>query len=146
MAEDASSEEGGDGRPRLESDIDGPAATPRPAAVTFATTEHFTLQTARGATIAETTGRASLFLGAVSAGLVAFAFAGQTSLTSLYVFGLALFPVLFFLGLVTFRRALQASVADTLYLLRINRLRQFYLSASSAASRRSDASPPGAKA
>lgn len=97
------------------------------AAVTFATTEHFTLQTARGATIAETSGRATLFLGTVSAGLVAFAFAGQTSLTALYVFGLVLFPVLFFLGLTTFRRALQASIADTLYVLRINRLRRFYV-------------------
>jgi hypothetical protein len=97
------------------------------AAVTFATTEHFTLQTARGATIAETNGRATLFLGTVSAGLVAFAFAGQTSLTALYVFGLVLFPVLFFLGLTTFRRALQASIADTLYILRINRLRRFYV-------------------
>jgi hypothetical protein len=97
------------------------------AAVTFATTEHFTLQTARGATIAETNGRATLFLGTVSAGLVAFAFAGQTSLTALYVFGLVLFPVLSFLGLTTFRRALQASIADTLYILRINRLRRFYV-------------------
>lgn len=97
------------------------------AAVTFATTEHFTLQTARGATIAETNGRATLFLGAVSAGLVAFAFAGQTSLTALYVFRLVLFPVLFFLGLTTFRRALQASIADTLYILRINRVRRFYV-------------------
>jgi hypothetical protein len=97
------------------------------AAVTFATTEHFTLQTARSATIAETSGRASLFLGAVSAGLVAFAFAGQTSPTALYVFGLVLFPVLCFLGLTTFRRALQASIADTLYILRINRLRRFYV-------------------
>ena len=97
------------------------------AAVTFATTEHFNLQTARSATIAETNGRASLFIGAVSAGLVAFAFAAQTSLTALYVFGLVLFPVQFFLGLTTFRRALQASIADTLYMLRINRLRRFYV-------------------
>jgi predicted small integral membrane protein len=97
------------------------------AAVTFVTTEHFNLQTARSATIAETSGRASLYLGAVSAGLIAFAFAGQTSRTALYVFGLVLFPVLFFLGLATFRRALQASIADTLYILRINRLRRFYV-------------------
>jgi hypothetical protein len=97
------------------------------AAVTFVTTEHFNLQTARSSTISETNGRASLFLGAVSAGLVAFAFAGQASRTALYVFGLVLFPVLFFLGLTTFSRALEASIADTLYMLRINRLRRFYL-------------------
>ena len=46
-------------------------ADPRPAAVTFITTEHFTLQGARAATIAESTGRATMFPGSVSAGLVA---------------------------------------------------------------------------
>jgi hypothetical protein len=35
------------------------------------TTEHFTLQGARAATTAESTGRATMFLGSVSAGLVA---------------------------------------------------------------------------
>jgi hypothetical protein len=97
------------------------------AAVSFATTEHFNLQTARSSTIAETNGRASVFLGAVSAGLIAFAFAGQASRTALYVFGLVLFPVLAFVGITTFSRALEASIADTLYMLRINRLRHFYL-------------------
>ena len=43
---------------------------PRPAAVTFVTTEHFTLQGARSSTISESTGRASVFLGAVSGGLI----------------------------------------------------------------------------
>ena len=41
---------------------------PRPAAVTFVTTEHFTLQDARSSAIAEATGRAAMFLGAVSGG------------------------------------------------------------------------------
>jgi len=41
---------------------------PRPAAVSFVTTEHFTLQGARSSTIAEATGRATMFLGAVSGG------------------------------------------------------------------------------
>ena len=44
---------------------------PRPAAVTFVTTEHFTLQGARSSTISESTGRASVFLQAVSGGLIA---------------------------------------------------------------------------
>jgi hypothetical protein len=41
---------------------------PHPAAVTFVTTKHFTLQGARSSTIAEATGRATMFLGAVSGG------------------------------------------------------------------------------
>ena len=52
-------------------DGDLPGTGPRPAAVTFVTTEHFTLQGARAATIAESTGRATMFLSAVSGGLVA---------------------------------------------------------------------------
>lgn len=99
------------------------------AAVAFVTTEHFNLASARAATISETNGRASLFLSAVSAGLVALAFAGQTSRTALYTFGLILFPVLSFLGLVTFERALQTSIDDTHLMLRINRIRRFYLEA-----------------
>ena len=51
--------------------VDQPVPSPRPAAVTFATTEHFTLQGARAATISESTGRATMFLGVVSGGLVA---------------------------------------------------------------------------
>jgi hypothetical protein len=100
------------------------------AAVAFLTTEHFNLASARAGTISETNGRASVFLGSVSAGLVAVAFAGQTSRTALYTLGLVLFPVLFFLGVVTFERALQASIDDTHFMLRINRIRRFYLEAS----------------
>ena len=43
-----------------------PRADPRPPAVTFVTTEHFVLQGARSATIAESNGRANMFLAAVS--------------------------------------------------------------------------------
>src|SRR5262245_19227347 len=99
------------------------------AAVAILTTEHFNLQTARSATISETGGRARRLPRPVSAGLVALAFAGQASRTALYTFGLVLFPVLCFLGLVTFERVLQASIDDTHYILRINRIRRFYLEA-----------------
>jgi hypothetical protein len=100
-----------------------------PAAVTMATTEHFNLATARASTISETNGRASIFLASVSAGLVAIAFAGQSSQTALYVFGLVLFPVLSFLGLATFLRTLQTSIDDTIYIQRINRVRRLYFDA-----------------
>jgi hypothetical protein len=99
------------------------------AAVAFVTTEHFNLASARAATISETNGRASIFLGSVSAGLVAVAFAAQSSRTALYTFGLVLFPVLVFLGLTTFERVLQTSIDDTIYLRRMNRLRRFYIEA-----------------
>jgi hypothetical protein len=44
---------------------------PRPAAVTFVTTEHFTLQGAAPRRSRRRPGRATIFLGAVSGGLVA---------------------------------------------------------------------------
>jgi hypothetical protein len=129
LAEEASSEEGGVHRPRLDTDVDEPAAAPRPAAVTFATTEHFTLQVARGSTIAESTGRATMFLGAVSGGLVALGLiATATSVgTAFYAFGLVLLPTLSFTGLVTFERVLQSGIEDLRYAQRIALLRGYYL-------------------
>jgi hypothetical protein len=101
------------------------------AAVTFATTEHFNLQTERAATIGEANGRASIFLGSVSAGLVALGFAAQggNSLATMRAFALVLFPVLVFLGLSTFERVLQVSIEDLALSIRINRIRRFYLEA-----------------
>jgi hypothetical protein len=97
--------------------IQAAGTDPRPAAVTFVTTEHFTLQGARAATIAESTGRASIFLGAVSGGLIALGFLGQASHphTAFYAFGLILLPTLRFLGLVTFHRACQSGREDGIY-------------------------------
>jgi hypothetical protein len=101
---------------------------PRPAAVTFVTTEHFTLQGARSSTIAEATGRASMFLGAVSGGLVALGLiaAATDAGAAFYAFGLLLLPTLAFVGLVTFDRALQSGIEDYDYAQRIARLRGYY--------------------
>jgi xanthosine utilization system XapX-like protein len=101
------------------------------AAVTFATTEHFNLQTERAATIGEANGRASIFLGSVSAGLVALGFAAQggNSVATMRAFALILFPVLVFLGLSTFERVIQVSIEDLALGIRINRIRRFYLEA-----------------
>ncbi len=76
------------------------------------TTEHFTLQGARSSTIAEATGRASMFLGAVSGGLVALGLVASAAGVgaAFYAFGLILLPTLAFVGLVTFDRALQAGI------------------------------------
>jgi hypothetical protein len=65
---------------------------PRPAAVTFVTTEHFTLQGARAQTVSESTMRASVFLGAVSGGLIALGLVATAAKTGVafYAFGLIL--------------------------------------------------------
>lgn len=102
---------------------------PRSAAVTFATTEHFTLQGARASTISESTGRATMFLTSVSGGLVALGLVATASQvgTAFYVFALILLPTLAFVGFVTFDRVLQSGMADHAYARRIARLRAYYV-------------------
>jgi hypothetical protein len=112
-----------DGDPRSTDDGD-----PQSAAATFVTTEHFVLQGARAATIAESNGRANMFLAAVSGGLVALGLVATASSlgAAFYGFGLVLLPTLTFIGLVTFGRALQSSREDTEYARRIALLRGYY--------------------
>jgi hypothetical protein len=100
----------------------GPAAT-------FATTEHFNLQTARALTVSEANGRASIYLAALSSNLIALAFIGQMSRlgTAFYAFALILLPVLAFVGTVTFLRLVQSSVEDIAFAQRIALVRSYYL-------------------
>jgi hypothetical protein len=97
--------------------------------VTIMTTEHYNLQTGRAMTISEANGRASLFVGAVSSGLIALAFVGQLSHlgTAFYVFSLVILPTLLFMGLITFERVLQSGTTDNIYAHGINRIRHLYL-------------------
>ena len=106
----------------------GPRSGP---AVTFATTEHFNLQTARAQTVSEANGRANIYLAALSSNLIALAFIGQMSLlgTAFYAFALILLPVLAFVGTVTFLRLVQSSVEELSYAHRIALLRSYYLRA-----------------
>jgi hypothetical protein len=92
------------------------------------TTEHFVLQGARAATIAESNGRANMFLAAVSGGLVALGLVATASSlgAAFYGFGLILLPTLAFVGLVTFERTLQTSIEDTEYARRIALVRTYY--------------------
>ena len=101
---------------------------PGPAAVTFVTTEHFTLQGARSSTISESTSRASVFLGAVSGGLIALGLVATAAKTGVafYMFGLILLSTLAFVGLATFHRVLQSGMEDLAYARRIAQLRHYY--------------------
>ena len=86
------------------------------------------LQGARSATIAESNGRANMFLAAVSGGLVALGLVATASSlgSAFYGFALVLLPTLAFVGFVTFERTLQSSLEDTEYARRIALLRGFY--------------------
>jgi hypothetical protein len=129
---------GRDGAAQRSSDEDRDAApvalgeglgTSRGPAATFATTEHFNLQTARASTVSEANGRASIYLAALSSNLIALAFIGQMSRlgTAFYAFALILLPVLAFVGAVTFVRLVQSSNEEIAYAHRIGLLRTFYL-------------------
>ena len=93
------------------------------------TTEHFTLQTARSATIADSNGRSALYLSTVSGAVVALAFIGQVAQVSqpFFLFALALLPALFLLGVLIYLRLLQCAIEDLFYARAINRIRRYYL-------------------
>jgi hypothetical protein len=100
-----------------------------PQVVTMMTTEHFTLQTAQSQEIADINGRMALYIGAVSSTLIALAFIGQIYRlgTAFYAFSLVLFPLLFFMGLVTFERVTQSTYAVIIYARGISRIRHLYI-------------------
>jgi hypothetical protein len=93
------------------------------------TTEHFTLQTARSATIADSNGRSALYLATVSSAVVALAFIGQLAHTgqAFFLFALALLPALVLLGVLTYLRLVQTAVEDLFYARAINRIRRRYV-------------------
>jgi hypothetical protein len=95
----------------------------------FMTTEHVTLQTAKQAIVAESNGRAALYLSSVSSGVVALAFIGQMSQLgdAFFLFGLAIFLPLFFLGIATFVRLEETATESMMHARRINRIRHYYV-------------------
>jgi len=104
------------------------AGDAKPAWITLLTTEHYTLGMQRAATIGEVNGRASIFIGAVSAGLIALGFegAGNRHSAGSTVFAALVLTPLLFLGLVTFGRCLQIAIDDWEFSVRIRKVRAAY--------------------
>jgi hypothetical protein len=104
------------------------AGDAKSAWITVLTTEHYNLQTQRAATITEANGRASVFVGAVSAGLIALGFqgAGHERSTGTTIFEVLVLSPLVFLGLVAFGRCLEIAIDDWEFVVRIARLRAAY--------------------
>jgi hypothetical protein len=101
----------------------------RQALLTTLTTEHFTLQGARASTISESSARSALYLGSLSASLVALGFVAQLSAAgdTFKVFALIVLPTLFALGIFTFVRLVENMVEDLFYGRAINRIRSYYV-------------------
>jgi hypothetical protein len=104
------------------------AGDAKPAWITLLTTEHYNLQTQRAATISEANGRATVFLGAVSAGLIALGFqgAGHGRSAGTTIFEVLVLSPLVFLGLVAFGRCLEIAIDDWEFVSRITKLRAAY--------------------
>ena len=98
--------------------------SPLPTAmIPILTTEHFTLQSARGVIMAEIGSRATIYLSAVSASMVALAFVTTLADAEELIRGfvLVVLPVLAFMGFVTKARLVQLSYTDFHYQRAINR-------------------------
>jgi hypothetical protein len=93
--------------------------------LTALTTEHFVLQTARGATITESVGRATVFLTLLSASLVGLGFVSSSGNLIKPYLG-AVLPTLVITGLFTFARLVQNMVKNSLNIQRIQRIRAYY--------------------
>jgi len=104
------------------------AGDAKPAWITLLTTVHYNLQRQRVATISESNGRASIFLGAVSAGLIALGFASTrgASPAGRMIFQVLVLTPLVFLGLVAFVRCLEIAIDDWEFVTRITCLRRTY--------------------
>jgi len=95
----------------------------------FMTTEHFTLQTARGAANAEISSRLQLFVTSLSGTIVTLALAAQLSGlgTVFRIFALILLPTLYLLGVMTLLRILQSTDEWRIYGQGMARIRHYFL-------------------
>jgi hypothetical protein len=95
------------------------------AFVNALTTEHFVLQSARGALIGEMVGRGTVYLSAVSSALIAFGFSTQLG-TRVDLVVAAVLPALFILGELTFVALLRNSLKNLDFMRRMQRIRAYY--------------------
>jgi hypothetical protein len=95
----------------------------------FLTTEHFVLQTARTGTIQEANGRANLFVTSVSSATVALGFVAQVTKMGedFLFFALIILPPLYFIGAVSFVRAVQVAIEDMVHARGMARIRHYFV-------------------
>jgi hypothetical protein len=95
------------------------------AFISALTTEQFVLQAARSANVGEMTGRATVYMGAVSSALIAFGFLAQV-VTRLDPFVAAVLPAVFLLGEFTFAALLRNTLENLVLLGQMQRIRGYY--------------------
>jgi hypothetical protein len=95
------------------------------AFISALTTEQFVLQAARSANVGEMTGRATVYMGALSSTLIAFGFLAQV-VTRLDPFVAAVLPAVFLLGEFTFAALVRNTLENLALLRQMQRIRGFY--------------------
>jgi hypothetical protein len=95
------------------------------AFISALTTEQFVLQAARSANVGEMTGRATIYMGAVSSSLIALGFLAQV-VSHLDPFVAAVLPAVFLLGEFTFAALLRNTMENLVLLRQMQRIRGYY--------------------
>jgi hypothetical protein len=95
------------------------------AFISALTTEQFVLQAARSANVGEMTGRATVYMGAVSSALIALGFLAQV-VTRLDPFVAAVLPGVFLLGEFTFAALVRNTLENLVLLGQMQRIRGYY--------------------
>jgi hypothetical protein len=109
--------------------VDG---TPPPEFMSALVTEHFVLQSTSSSTISESGSRVSIYLSALSSGLVAIGFA-STSHRALESLAFTVLPVVYILGCFTIVRLVDTSVANIVSMRRMEAIRRYYATLGSLA-------------
>jgi hypothetical protein len=115
-------------------DDTSPAGSPPPEFMSALVTEHFVLQGTSSSTISESGSRVSIYLSALSSGLVAIGFA-SASHRALESLAFTVLPVVFILGLFTVVRLTDTSVANIVSQRRMDLIKMYYVSIHPAAAR-----------
>ena len=113
----------------MAADDDAQSSRRRSEFMQALTTEHTALQSARSSTVSESAARSGLYLTTLSSAVVALALVGQVSKfgNAFLIFALAILPVVFLLGLITYGRLLQTGVEDVIYARAIGRIHRVYV-------------------
>ena len=101
----------------------------RQALVTFLTTEHFTLQGARAAAVAESNSRLQIYMGFLSMSVLTLALAAQVSSLGdpFFAFAFILLPVAYLFGLATIGRLNQSWTEWFIAGQGMSRIRRFFV-------------------
>jgi hypothetical protein len=102
-----------------------PYPEPDPALLSALTTEHFVLQSALNGTVAEASGRSTLYVMALSSTLIALGFTAEKD-EVFSVFALSVLPVVFVLGCFTVIRLVDTAIENMQLLHGIARIRGHY--------------------